>query len=215
MATGPIAGRLRRPGWKDPRLLGGIVLVAVAVAGVTAVVRGADTTTPYYAAAQALTPGQVISEDDLTVVRVRVPEGAYVAGPGGAADAGAEAPFGMVVTRTVDKGELLPVAALAEQDDFDGRPVAVRTTLPLAEGIGPGSVVDVYLTTRDDDERVTTRAVAQGLVVQSVDSDGGGFAGGVEETVYVVVPRGEIEDFLAALATDGDISVVGLAGGDE
>jgi hypothetical protein len=34
---------------------------------------------------------------------------------------------------------------------------------------------------------------------------------GAVETVYVVVPASQMQDFLDAIATDGDISVVGLA----
>jgi hypothetical protein len=137
------------------------------------------------------------------VVRVRLDGGDYVAA--------GEEPWGMVVTRVVGKGELLPSAALAAPDNFDARTIAVRTSLPLAEGIDAGSVVDVYLTT--DDAAPATRVVARGLTVESVAHDGGSFSGTTIETVYVVVPDGGVENLLDALASGGGISVVGLAGG--
>lgn len=218
MSDTPVAGRLRRPGWRDPRLLVGLVLIAVAVTAVSAMVRSADTTVPYYAARDTLTPGTVITEDDVVVVRARVSGGGYIAADGSGDDAGngdagsTEAPWGKVVTRVVGDGELLPAAALADPEDFDGRTIAVRTALPLAAGIDTGSLVDVYLTV----ERAgapETRLVASDLVVESVDTEDGSFSSSSTETVYVVVPQGDLEDFLDALAADGDISVVGIAGG--
>ncbi|HZJ39418.1 MAG TPA: hypothetical protein VFD20_00510, partial [Demequina sp.] len=73
MSDTPVAGRLRRPGWRDPRLLAGLLLIAVAVTAVAGIVRSADTTFPYYAAADTLTPGTVLTRDDVVVVRVRIP----------------------------------------------------------------------------------------------------------------------------------------------
>ena len=204
MSDTPVAGRLRRPGWRDPRLLVGLLLIAISVTAVTGIVRSSDTTVPYYAAKDTLTPGTVLARDDVVVVQVRIPDGTYVE-PG-------EEPWGQVVTRVVGDGELVPHAALADQDEFTGRPIAVRTSLPLADGVERGSLVDVYLTRTDDDEPETT-LVASNLVVESIDRDSGSFSAGSEETVYVVVPQKDIEDFLDALAADGDISVVGLPGG--
>ena len=204
MSDAPVVGRLRRPGWRDPRLLVGLLLIAMSVTAVTGIVRSADQTTAYYAARDTIAPGTVLEEEDLVVVRVRVPEALYV-------EPGSE-PWGQVVTRVVADGELVPIAALADATEFDGRPVAVETNLPLAEGITSGSLVDIYLTTTQDDVPLT-ELVASSLVVETVERDSGSFSTGSAETVYVVVPRGDIETFLSALAADGDISVVGMAGG--
>lgn len=211
MSDTPIAGRLRRPGWRDPRLLVGVLLIAVAVTAVSAVVRSSDKTTAFYTARDTITPGTVLTRDDVVVVRARVSGGDYVTADD-AGSPGAEQPWGLVVTRVVGKGELLPASALAEQDDFDGRTVAVRTSLPLADGIDTGSIVDVYVTV-DRDGTPSTSQVATGLVVESVDDDGGSFSATSTETVYVVVPSDGLEEFLDALAAEGEISVVGLAGG--
>ncbi len=203
MGDSPVAGRLRRPGWRDPRLLIGLLLIAISVTAVTAVVRSADETSPYYAARATLTPGSVITRDDVRVVRVRIDGGDYVAAR--------EEPWGRVVTRVVGKGELLPAGALAAAHSFDARTIAVRTSLPLADGIDAGSIVDIYLTS--DDAAPKTGVVARGLTVESVEHDGGSFSGTNIETVYVVVPKVGVEALLDALASGGGISVVGLAGG--
>lgn len=204
MSESPIAGRLRRPTWKDPRLLVGALLVVVSVVGVSALVRGADNTVPHYAARDTLVPGTVLSRDDVTVTHVRVPAGTYVEA--------VEEPWGRVVTRVIDEGELLPQAALVDEDVQAGRVIAVTAAQPLADGIGTGSVVDVYVT-RVDDDAARTDVVAEQLVVASVDRDGGSFGSGESEVVYLVVPQDQVADFLSATAVEGDIAVVGPGGG--
>lgn len=201
---GPIAGRLRRPSWRDPRLLIGLLLIALSVVAVSTIVASADRTTEFYAAKQTLTPGTVVEKSHLVVVSARVGGTSYLA-----ADA---APWGQVVTRVVEAGEMLPAAALADAEDFDGRPVAVQSSLPLATGIGPGALVDVYLTVEGADGKPQTSQVGSALVVDQVTRDQSAFGSRTGETVYVVVPSRDITRFLDALATDGEISVVGLAG---
>ncbi|WP_062132024.1 hypothetical protein [Demequina aestuarii] len=205
----PVAGRLRRPGWKDPRLLIGLLLIAVAIVGVSGIVNAADRTTPHYVAHATLTPGMVLGADDLAVAHVRVGEGAYITADG----AGDTEPWGQVVTRVVEEGELIPARALASPDEFDGRPVAVVTTSPVAADVRPGSSVDVWVTHADGEGEAHSSLVGDGLVVADLDNDDGAFGAGGGETVYVVVPRTGLEDFLEALATGGEVSVVGLAGG--
>lgn len=201
--TGPIAGRLTRPTWRDPRLLIGIALIAISVVSVASVVRSADVTMPHYAASAVLTPGTVLTEADVVVTNVRVSQGEYLT-------ADADPPWGQVVTRVVGPGELVPARALAEAETFSARPVAVPSSLPLGEDIERGAVVDVWLTESAEDGP-ESRLVGEALVVDQVDREGGAFSVGGTETVYVVVPVAQMADFLDAIATDGEISVVGLA----
>lgn len=204
MSESPVAGRLRRPTWKDPRLLVGALLIVVSVVGVSALVRAADDTVAFYTARDTLVPGTVLSKDDVAVVHVRVPGGTYV-------EVGDE-PWGHVVTRVIDKGELLPQAALSTDDAQHSRVLAVTAAQPLAEGIEAGSLVDVYVTQVLDADASTT-LIASELVVDSVDRDAGSFGSTTSEVVYLVVPVEQVEDFLSATALDGEITVVGPGGG--
>lgn len=196
--TRPMPVRLRRPGWRDPRLVIGVLLIAVALIGVMLLLRSADRTAPVYAAREALVPGTVLEPDDLVVVDVRVGDG-Y-------AEPGADEPWGRTVTRTVGAGELLPSAALAAPEDYDGRPVAVEVSQPLADGIVPGALVDVWVT---PDDGTASRLVGEALPVAAVERDPGGFAAD-GETVYVVVPAATVGPLLDALAVDGSVAVVGM-----
>jgi hypothetical protein len=201
---GPVAGRLRRPTWRDPRLLIGLLLIAISVVAVSSIVNSADRTTPYYAATETLTPGTVIDKSHLVLVSARIGGESYISLD--------TEPWGHVVTRVIEEGELVPARALASREDFDGRPVAVQSSLPLASGIGPGALVDVYLTVEGADGRPKTTQVGSALVVDQVTQDDSAFGASAGETVYVVVPEREVAAFLEALATEGDISIVGLPG---
>lgn len=199
---GPIVGRLKRPGWTDPRLLIGMVLIAIAVVATSSIVANADTTEAVLAARGTLTPGTVLTEANVVVVHVRVGEN-YIP-----AD---DAPWGQVVTRVVGPGELVPAEALADPEDFDSRPVAVMATVPLAEGIERGAVVDVWVTS-EGAFGPDSILVAGGLVVDQVDRGSGAFASGGTETVYVIVEAHDVGDFLAALNGQDAVAVVASAG---
>jgi len=69
------ASRLRRPSWRDSRLLIGVVLVFASVAIGARVVAASDRTVPVFAAASTLTSGHAINRSDLRVVRVRLGSG--------------------------------------------------------------------------------------------------------------------------------------------
>src|SRR5690606_13585820 len=57
----PAAPRLRRPGWRDPRLAFGLLLVAGSVALGSWAVSSAGRTVAVYAVAETVTPGDVLT----------------------------------------------------------------------------------------------------------------------------------------------------------
>ena len=77
----PTAARLQRPSWRDVRLVVGVVLVLLAVTLGAVVVAAADDTTPVYAVTAGQVPGQVVTQQDVRRVDVRLGAdlGAYVA----------------------------------------------------------------------------------------------------------------------------------------
>src|SRR5690242_1841420 len=120
----------------DPRLVLGILLVVGSVAGVVALVSATSTTSPVLAAARPLAPGEVISADDVEVVDVRL----------GASSDGylAELPAGVVATRVVGEGELIPVDAVGSGDGVRLAAVVLAVDGDLAEAVAPGALVDVW-----------------------------------------------------------------------
>lgn len=142
----PPATRAKAPGWRDPRLFVGIALVAVtALLGAT--VLGDRDATAVWAARGPLAEGQAVDPDDLVARELRFTDAAdasrYLAAEG-------RVPDGLVLTRDIGAGELLPASALGDD-------VAPLMEVPLAVAaeaipatVRPGSVVDVWATPDPD-----------------------------------------------------------------
>lgn len=210
-ATSPAAVRLRRPGWRDPRLLLGVVLVAASVALGSWLVASAGRTVPVYAADVALVAGDVLDTDALVVREVRLAgsEGAYLSAAG-------PPPEGLVVVRTVGAGELVPLAATAERSALDLRPVAITPSGPLSRSVVAGASVDLWFVPAEDASAAspsTPRQLAEALAVAEVSEPTGTFAVGSGRTVHVLVPVADLPDVLAALAAEGSVEVVPVPGG--
>src|SRR5699024_2797783 len=92
--------RLQRPGWKDPRLVVGVLLVALSVALGSWTVRAARQTVPVLAAATDLPAGHVLADGDLRPVEVAL-------GTTGEQYLGDRSPVtGTILARSVRAGEL-------------------------------------------------------------------------------------------------------------
>ena len=70
------AARLRRPSWRDSRLLVGVLIVLVSVVVGTRVMALADDTVPVFAATATLPSGHALGAADVRVVRVHLGAGA-------------------------------------------------------------------------------------------------------------------------------------------
>src|SRR5690606_37652620 len=106
-ATPAPTQRKKRAFWIDPRFVIGVVLVVASIAGVLMVVASADSSATVYDARGALSVGDRVTASDLVEQSVRL--GAVSDKYVGADSIPAE---GLVVTRSVAAGELVPVAAV-------------------------------------------------------------------------------------------------------
>ncbi len=138
----PRATRSRRPGWRNPRLLLGIVLVAGSVVLGARMMAAADDTVGVWAVPATCLPvrrrrGDVERRD------VRFPDG-------GTADrylaADDDLPDAATLNRPVSAGELLPRAAFARDSgpDLVEVPVSVVSD-DLPATVRQGSVVDIWV----------------------------------------------------------------------
>ncbi len=203
--SSPTAVRWRRPGWRDPRLLVGLVLVAASVALGSWAVGSAGRTVPVLAAADALVVGRPLADQALVVRRVQLVDAERLYLP-----AEADLPGDLVVTRAVGAGELVPAAAVTSSRDLGLREVAVDASGPLASTVVEGSLVDLWFV--PDASSATPvpqpRELAAGLTVAQVSVPTGALAVGSGATVHVMVPVDDLTDVLAALAAEGSIEVV-------
>ncbi|MBD5786332.1 hypothetical protein IF650_09085 [Cellulosimicrobium terreum] len=209
------AARLRRPTWRDPRLLIGVVIVAVSVALGSWAVGAAGRTTPVYAVTSVALPGDAISLADLHVVDVQL---------GAAGEkylrADADLPDGMVVLRAVAAGELLPTAALGSAEELEVRSVAVPVTTGLSDRITPGTQVDLWYVPPvdgsggddDDDTPAEPVQLVENVTVAQVDEGASTLVVGGTVTVHTLVPVADLPGVLGAVAGAGNIAVVPRGG---
>jgi len=207
----PVAVRLRRPGWRDPRLLVGVAMVAGSVALGSWVVRSAQTTVPVYVAREALVPGQRIAADDVVVADVQLADGAlerYLR-------ADEPLPADAVAVRVVGQDELVPADALGSAADLDVRSVAIPLERAPSRDVTVGALVDVWFSpaaSGADVEAEDPRQLASSLPVAEVSRPERSLGGSGSSAVHVLVPQGQLPDVLAALASDGVLDVVPVPG---
>lgn len=162
-ATPPPAARVTRPGWRDPRLWVGVVIVAVSVVAGARLVGSADESVAVWAAVRDLPVGHEVTGDDLAARRVRFVEpdqlDRYV-------PADQALPSGGRLVRGVGEGELLPRAALGAANDTGllSLPIAVEPNL-VPPAVGAGSVVDVHVSAAERCPRCEGPALSEVTVV--------------------------------------------------
>jgi hypothetical protein len=174
-------------------------------------VRDAAATVQVYAAGEALTPGDPVDADVLSVREVRLgeDEGLYHLVVDGVPD-------GAVVTRTVGAGELVPRSAVGDAAAVDLRPVVVPLGLAVPADLAAGAVVDLWLTPPAPIGGVGQPAaagpepalVAAELVVAEVVEDDSMLSGTTGTSVELLVPRLDLPDVLAALSSEGQLVAV-------
>lgn len=210
----PRAARLRRPGWRDPRLLLGVALVGLSVLLGAWAVDTAGRTVQVFAAGEALVPGEVLSADALRVVEVRLPDGAaeYVLAT--------TDPEGLVVTRTVREGELVPDSAVARESRIEARAVAVTTGAQVSAAVVEGALVDLWFVPEpavggggEGDEPAQPRLLAASLPVVEVGASSTAFSVGPGTTVHVLVPVVDLPAVLGAVRGPGSVDLVPVPGG--
>ena len=92
------------------------------------------------------------------------------------------------------------------------RRVALRVTDALSDRVVEGNPVDVWFVPTGNDADREPRTLVDAAIVDAVDSGGGAFVVGGATTVHVLVPDESLDAVLAALATDGVVSVVPAGG---
>jgi hypothetical protein len=195
--------RTRKSFWLDPRFVIGLGLVIGSVAGVAALVSAADRTTLVYAARAPLGLGDIAHASDLVATKVRLGQaGDLYLSSGQLPD------DGVVITRAIAVGELIPLSAVGTATEPEQTRVVVSVTGVLAASIGPGSVVDVWSAAEVDSGHFGPPAVLVGsaTVVRLVDSQG--LIARDSVSVEVQVPRNEVATVLESLANGDVISIV-------
>jgi hypothetical protein len=209
----PTAARLRKPSWRDTRLVVGVVLVLLSMAIGAKVIAAADDTVPMYAAAASLVPGQPVTQGDVKRVDVQLgaDRGKYVAADHDIAP-------GTFALRDVRPGELLPRSALGKRADIDLKPVSVPVDGGGAAQLAAGSIVDVWVNTKDASSAVAkygspVKTLEAAPVVRTPDAAGGGLGAASGTTaVQIMVPEASVQALIAAIDQGAKITLVPVPG---
>lgn len=202
--TPPAATRSRSPGWRDPRLWVGVVVVAGSVLLGARVVGAADDTVTVWAAAEELAPGATLAADDLVAVRVRFADEADLAAY---LPTGEELPADATLTRGVGAGELVPTAALGAAEDTGllQLPIAVEPE-QLAGAVSSGTRVNVYLVARGGSDRGydSGEPVLEDVAVLDATLADEGYAASGLRRLVLAVPEEDASRFYGLLGSLSD-----------
>ena len=207
--SAPAATRTRTPGWRDPRLWVGVVVVAGSVLLGARVVGAADDTVTVWAAAAELPAGAPLQPDDLVATRVRFADEADLAAY---LPTSQELPADAVLGRSVGAGELVPGAALGAGGDTDLLQLAVAVEPEqLAGAVAAGSRVNVYLVARGGGDRGhdSGEPVLEDVVVLDAAAADDGYAASGLRRLVLAVPEDDAGRYYGLLGslTDPLVSV--------
>lgn len=209
----PTATRLRKPSWRDSRLVVGVVLVLLSMTVGAKAVAAADDAVPMYAAAVILVPGQQVTQDDVKRVDVQlgVDHHWYVAADHDIAP-------GTFALRDVRPGELLPRSAVGSRNTIDLKPVSVPVDSGSAAQLAAGSVVDVWVNARDRSSAAEkygkpVKTLEAAPVARTPDSKEGGLGATSGTTaVQVLLPEARVQELIAAIDQGAKITLVPVPG---
>ncbi len=206
----------------DRRMLAGVLLVVVSLAGGLLLWRSATDTTPILVAARDIPPGHVIQRDDLRIGEARLDGGlASLA----LTEADLEATVGRTTSTTIHAGEMVVRPDLASGPVLGVDEVAV--TIPVVAdtiypGLRPTDEIALLATSnagRPESATVTLldRATVFAIgferrLIRSSTSDNPN-DGATVANITIAVPRSEAEAIAHAL-TNATITVVLLAPGE-
>lgn len=199
----------RRTPWGDARFFLGLLLIVASVAGVWFVVAAARHTAPVFAASHTIVPGETLTDSDFEVVEVALGQlgDAYLA-PDALAD-------GLVATRTITEGELVPAGAVGDASRARTTSVVVRSAVDVPASVEAGTVVEVWSAPLlERGEFDTPRILVADATVVSVSRDDSMIGGG-SAALELVIPRADVAATLDAMADGSALSVVPTAGASE
>jgi hypothetical protein len=207
----PRAARLARPRWWDPRLVAGLVLVLLSVVVGAKIFADADERVRVWTVTHDLGADTPLADGDLVARAVRLDAAAarYVA-----ADQDLD---GLVLTRPVGRGELLPLAAVAVGGAAEQRRVVVEVDRIGAGGLDKGRVVDVYAVreaTGGASAPPPELVLAEVTVADDVRASGSAFGGNAGKAgVALLVDGPDVAGLIDAMA-HGSVYVVQVPGRD-
>lgn len=207
----PTAKRLRRPSWRDSRLVVGVLLVLLAATLGARLVASMDDRVPVFVATRNLVAGDAVDESAVSRVDVRLDDGVapYLS-------AGAPLAPGQFVLRDVRAGELVPEAAVGDGEGLDVQLVTVNVEAVSATGLRSGSLVDVFLSDvpagSEHGTKPTAKRALEAVGVAAVLGASNSFGSSAKTSVQLYVPRGQVQHVIEAIDGGAKVTLVPVPG---
>jgi len=212
----PKAQRLRKPSWRDSRLLIGVLLVLASTAIGAYVMSRADDRVPMYAAKAGLMAGQPLTSEDVVRVDAQLGDSSrdYLSAEGGL-------PPQFFVLREVRAGELIPQSAVGPRDEATAQPVTLQVDATSASTLQAGSVVDVYVNRPAPPTKGSIGSAnfagpnlaLEGVTIVGLSSDDNVMGGGRDtRPVQVMVPKDKVQELVGDVDLGAKITLVAVPG---
>ncbi|WP_426996349.1 hypothetical protein [Pseudarthrobacter sp. N5] len=201
--------RLKKPSWKDPRLLVGVLLVLASVVGVIALVGSADQTTDVYSARDGIGVGEKLTPDNVNRVKVRLGdvEDHYVTVESGL-------PEETVAVQRIGKDQLLPRESLGKVDALNRKPVALTIEEALPVQAVAGTRVDVWVALPDARSGFSEpKLLLPGAEIAQLTPGSSALGSSKFTVLMILVGDGQMPALLGAQANKAKISAVWNPGG--
>lgn len=205
MTSDQLTPRFKKPGLKDPRLISGLLIIALSMLGVIGVIRASNQTEAFYALSQDLGRGSKISRENLTLVEVKLGEAAshYIS-------ADQELGQNLVAARPLKAGEILSPQALATEDPEGRRLITLLLDHYSVAHYQPGDLVDIWVSAKEEDRSGYQSPVplAGQAEIHSVTAQESIIGGTGRSSVEVWVTEEEIAPVLGASNQGGLINLI-------
>lgn len=207
----PPAARFRKPGWRDPRLVFGLILLALGIAVGSAAVSAAGDTVSVYQAKTTISTGQQLSKADVSVSHVRIDDHkTHYLTPDVDQSWWDDQP---VIQRTISQGELIPLSAVASEEIRSFRPVNFDLPSTQDGAFSAGDFIDVWHVPDMRDEGEPEK-IASEVEVSALTEDSSTLSLSGSHVATVLIPSSEVPTVLTARNGDGEVELVKLPAGE-
>lgn len=197
--------RMQKPGLRDPKLLIGLLLIAVSISAVVGIIHVTNKTTTYYVAARDLTVGEQLTAEDIKPVEVNLADSAahYL----DSADIPADQ---SLIVDNIRAGQLISRTSLAALDPQGRRESSILLESGLAKNFTPGQRVDIWVSKHAETGNgyKDPQLIATGAEIASITAEESMIGGTGKSTVQLLLSEQALPNLLAAVNNEDKINLV-------
>ena len=208
--------RIHKPGFKDPKLIVGLVLILISIAGVIGIIRINNQTYTYYTAkgdipiGQKITPDMLVTKEvnlgdskDRYLSREQIESGKYIA------------------VRQIPAGEFISSSSAQENIRENRRLITVTLDRGLAATFKPGEHVDVWVISPEKEKQKVPEnegngeqheseqnPLVQNAEISSIVVDEGVLGANGHANIRLWIDAEKLPGILQAISSDAKITLV-------